>query len=138
MSYDIVSDSELLARFIVFKRWIRPADQTVKQNAFLPPSDLKLSVTRHLNISKTDIWNIGEQTVGKPPRELRGRADIEAIDVRKQNLDVESQPVDRNPNHANIVDWTDSKDAQKIRALAIAEKATFVAYHSKRKVPISK
>ena len=46
-----VTADELLARFITDKDWFR-ADLTIRQDAFIPPKDLQLSVTRHLNLSE--------------------------------------------------------------------------------------
>ena len=53
-----IGDAELLARFILFRDWIR-ADGTVKADAFVPPSDLQLSVTRHLRLHDAELWRRG-------------------------------------------------------------------------------
>ena len=125
---NFVSPSELLARYITSSRWFRRQDQTVKQDAFIPPeSPLELSVTRHLNLSENDIWNIGREIATGQLRNLHGRADVETFHVTAQSLNVVPQPVLNNPNHANIVGWPPDKDARKMRALEIARAARFVA-----------
>ena len=118
-----VSKDELLARFIVYHRWVRK-DNTIRSDAFMPDENLETSVTRHLGISEEDIWNIGKLTVDKPPRKLLGRSDVKAADVRMQLLDVEPREEEGNPNHANIVDWSDKTDMQKSCAQLIAAAAS--------------
>ena len=125
---DSVAYNELLARYITASRWFRKQDQTVKQDAFIPPdSPLELSVTRHLNLIENDIWTIGKKIAGSISRTLHGRADVETFHVIAQHLNVVPQPVPDNPNHANIVDWPSDKDVRKMRALEIARVARFVA-----------
>lgn len=126
MNWNLVTDNEKLARFIVFKRWIGE-NSRVKQDAFMPPPDLELSVTRHINITDLDIWNIGRLVVGPPPRQLYGRADVEVIHVRNQNLDVKPSPLADNHNHAHIINWPSDKHERKMRAIEIAAKASFIA-----------
>jgi hypothetical protein len=124
---DSVAPNELLARYITSSKWIRKQDQTVKQDAFIPPEDpLELSVTRHINLAENNIWSIGKEIARSIPRTLHGRADVETGHVVAQELRVVSQPVPENPNHAIIIDWPLEKDARKMRALAIAQKAQFV------------
>ena len=125
---DSVSSNELLARYITSSKWFRRQDQTVKQDAFIPPeSPLELSVTRHLNLPENDIWSIGRRIATSISRTLHGRADVETSHVLAQSLNVVPQPVPDNPNHANIVGWSSDKDVRKMRALEIARVARFVA-----------
>jgi hypothetical protein len=49
-----IDEAELLMRFVLRRQWIR-RNGTVKQDAFIPPSDLELSVTRHIGLSDDDI-----------------------------------------------------------------------------------
>jgi hypothetical protein len=121
-----VASIEQLARFIVFSGWIRRSDQTVKQDAFIPPPDLELSVTRHKNLSERELWRIGQRVADARPAKLHGRADIRAANVRQQALDVEPNPVPGNPNHANVIGWPADKPAQKIIAQELAAKAHFL------------
>lgn len=123
-----VASSELLARYITASKWFRKQDQTVKQDAFIPPDEpLELSVTRHLNLNENDIWTIGKKIAGSISRTLHGRADVETAHVMAQQLNVVPHPVLDNPNHANIVGWSSDKDVRKMRALEIARVARFVA-----------
>ena len=132
MNFDPVSNSEFLTRFIVRHDWVRKKDNHIYPAAFMPPKNLKLSVTRLLHISQKDIWNLGQQVVQRrqiierQQFRLYGRADIEALNVRNQNLDIEPQPQLDNPNHANIINWPESKDKQNIIAMEIAVSARFV------------
>jgi hypothetical protein len=121
-----VAPDELLARYITSSKWLHMRDQTVTQNAFIPP-DSELSVTRHLGLTERAIWIIGEKIVESTPRSLHGRADVETSHVIAQRLNVVPKPEDGNPNHANIINWPPDKDARKMCALEIARAAHFVA-----------
>ncbi len=122
-----VAPNELLARYITSSKWFRKEDQTVKQDAFIPPeSPLELSVTRHLNLAENNIWTIGKKIAGSISRTLHGRADVETSHVIAQQLNVVPHPVQDNPNHANIVGWSSDKDVRKMRAMEIARVARFV------------
>lgn len=119
-----VTDDEVLARFITVKEWVR-ADQTVRQNAFIPPRDLNLSVTRHLGLSETEIWTIGQSVVDtiatKTKAALHGRADISVRQVSQQKpLRTVSAPLSDNLNHAHITDWPLEKSARKNLAQKLA------------------
>jgi len=121
-----IAPDELLARYITSSKWLHKQDQTVTQNAFIPP-DSALSVTRHLGLTERAIWIIGEKIVESTPRSLHGRADVKTSHVIAQRLNVVPQPVDGNPNHANIINWPPDKNARKMCALEIARVAHFVA-----------
>lgn len=121
-----VAPDELLARYIIYSKWIRSSNQTVKPDAFIP-LDSELSVTRHLGLTERAIWIIGEKIVERIHRYLHGRADVETSHVIAQHLKVVPQPEDGNPNHANIINWPPDKDARKMCALEIARAAHFVA-----------
>lgn len=121
-----VTDDEQLARFILFSKWIRRADQTVRPDAFIPHPYPDLSVTRHKNLSDRELWQIGQAVAKARPAKLYGRADLRAADVRRYALDVESKPEPGNPNHANVIDWPVEKSAQKSIAQQIASGCRFV------------
>jgi hypothetical protein len=132
---DAVAPNEPLARYIVYSKWIRNSDHTIKPNAFIPP-DTDLSVTRHLQLTEESLWKIGSTIASgmHPKRSLYGRADVEAHSVFAQNLKVLPDPVEpdnrdhpnHNPNHANITNWPLEKDVKKMCALEIAKAASFV------------
>lgn len=123
-----VSLNERLARFVLFSRWIRKSGplKTVKPDAFIPHPYTDLSVTRHKNLKENELWRIGQVIADTRPATLYGRADLSAEAVRRQSLNVEAKPVPGNLNHASIVGWPADKPAQKIIALKLAAKSSFV------------
>jgi hypothetical protein len=122
---------ELLARFITASRWIRP-DDTIRQDAFIPPRDLQLSVTRHDDLSENELWAIGDDVAKKVlQNELataHGRADVQLQHVLQQKLWAELAPIPGNPNHVHIVGWPEEKSARKNRAQQLAAAAGKVVY----------
>jgi len=74
----ILADDETLARFVLKREWVRKAHNTIKQDAFIPPKDLQLSVTRHTGISTEKLIEIGKSVASKTSLDFLGRADIEA------------------------------------------------------------
>ena len=125
-----ITADELLARFVTVDKWLR-ADRTLRQDAFIPPRDLQLSVTRHINLSEADLWSIGQRVadqVAKTPKApLHGRADIRARQVSAQKLITEAAPVPDNRNHAHLTGWPNEKPAQKIIAQELAAAAVYRA-----------
>jgi hypothetical protein len=120
-----VADDEWLARFIRFSKWIRHSNNTVRQDAFIPPPDLELSVFRHLDLTEEQLWQCGEEIVGiRPEATLHGRADLQAKVVRDQTLEV--LPDARSKNHAVIIDWPHDKSKQKIIAIQLAAQCRYV------------
>lgn len=122
----IVTDDELLARFVLFSRWVRE-DRSLRPESFMPPPNSELSVTRHFVLSESALWQIGQATADARPATLYGRADFEAADARRQKLQVHSAPLRENRNHANITGWPPDKPGQKIIAQELAASARFVA-----------
>jgi len=91
----------------------------------MPPPDLKLSVFRIDGISESEIWEIGLKEVIESmsePRSMHGRADIEAVNILKNNLQID--PDNTPPRHANIIGWPELKEEQKSIAQEIAAKAS--------------
>ncbi|MCE5340285.1 MAG: hypothetical protein LLF92_04050 [Planctomycetaceae bacterium] len=123
---DFVANDELLARYILHSNRVR-ADRTVKPDAFIPPDNLELSVTRHINFTEDDIWNAGKEVARCSSRRLYGRADVKTEHLKNNNLDVKPHPIENNPNHANIIGWPLEKNARKMIALEIANAARFIA-----------
>lgn len=119
--------AELLARFVLFSRWKRK-DGSVKKDAFIPQNS-ELSVTRHLNLSEQNIWNIGVRVAYASNRTLYGRADLKASNVIDQKLTVVPEPDNdnNNPNHANISNWPQDKNKRIAIALEFACSAHFVS-----------
>lgn len=127
---DQVALDELLARFVMFRDWVR-SDQTIKQDAFFPPKDLHLSVTRHLQLSEQELWSVGELAVEARSsirsKSLVGRADVIARIVSQHGLRTEAAPEPSNPNHADVIGWPTEKAAQKMIATELAREANFIA-----------
>lgn len=126
----IIVDTECVARFVLRQDWIR-ADGTIRQDAFLPPKDLNLSVTRHRTLSEDEIWSHGNNVIKNhkdPKVQLVGRADIDVGTIRRQNLDVVEAWQEKNPEHAHIVNWPNAKPDQKKLALELAAAAKYSAY----------
>ena len=124
MIQSLILDSELLARFILFGRWIR-ADGTVRQDAFIPDERLELSVTRCSRVPEKEIWNIAKDIAKISGRNLHGRADVGVAVVRSNNLEVKSTPQNGNAHHADVVNWPARKDEQKMKAMALADESSF-------------
>lgn len=121
-----VADAEQLARFVMTRRWVR-AEGTVRPDAFMPPPDLNLSVTRHGTLSPENLWSRGYQVAQSQGKALLGRADLRAENVRRSLLDVVGFPVPNNPEHAHIVSWPPDKPTQKSLAQSLAAAAAFQA-----------
>ena len=118
---------ELLARFVMFSRWIK-SDGTPKPDAFLPPRDLNLSVTRHSGLSREQLWDRGRTVAAGREKPLLGRADLSAASARDSgapHLDVVAAPLPENAQHAHIIGWPHDKSRQKMLALKLAEVARF-------------
>jgi hypothetical protein len=123
-----VGDDEWLARFIVHKSCIR-SDDTVKPIAFIPYKWVEMSVTRHLGLLESEVWEAGEMVAQKRNTALVGRADNLAVTYRNCGLSVVATPQADNPNHADVIDWPAEKDAQMMLALVIAESTRYTPNH---------
>ncbi len=126
-----INDHEIIARYITSKHWFSRKKNIVKPRAFMPPPNLELSVFRIENLSDPEIWKIGfKQVINKmkQPKILRGRADIQAINILEANLQID--PDNTPPRHANITSWPDQKEEQKSIAQELAAKASLNLYAS--------
>lgn len=119
-----VTDEEFLARFVLFRGWIRSSDGQIKPDAFIPYPYPDLSVTRHIGLSVEEIWQIGQKVADVRPATLYGRADLQAVHVKRQSLRI--VPTAEPKNHANVTGWPKDKPAQKIIAQELAAAAHYV------------
>lgn len=119
-----VLEDEWIARFILFRDWIRKSGPSVRPDAFIPHPYPNLSVTRRKDLSEAELWQIGQEIADKRPATLYGRADLQAISVIKKSLRIVPTPEPK--NHANITGWPADKPSQKIIAQEIAAEARFV------------
>ena len=117
-----VASNEWLARFILQSSHLRQ-DRTVRPDAFIPHPYPDLSVTRRLELTETQLWEIGKAVAESIPKKLHGRADIRAEVFEKQKLRVLAAPDADNPNHANVTGWPGEKSAQKSLAQEISAEA---------------
>ena len=121
-----LSDDEMLARFVLKKEWLRKVDGTIKQDAFIPPKDLQLSVTRHAGISTGQLIETGKTVAAETSLEFLGRADFKARAVVKNALKAVAWPLAKNQNHAHVIGWPADKEARKTIAQELAAAAKFV------------
>jgi hypothetical protein len=121
-----VAAEEQLARYILYSKHVRASDLTIRPDAFIPHPYLELSVTRHLECAEGEIWSIGQAVASKQGKTLYGRADVGTRVCLDQRLDVNAAPLPGNPNHANITGWPASKPHQKILAMVIAARSSYL------------
>ena len=125
-----VDPQELLARYVFSRSHVSRQTQRVKAGAFMPPSNLEFSVTRHRDATEAEIWAVGRNVAAATERSLYGRGDVLAATYDSLELKVVAAPdfSKQNPNHANVVGWpVNDKPAQKLIAEEIAAVAKFVA-----------
>ena len=124
-----VDSQEMLARYVFSKSHISREKRRIKPNAFMPPMNLELSVTRHRDTTEAEIWTIGDDTAAKTNRTLYARGDVLTATYCSQKLQVLAAPElsMNNPNHANVVGWPENdKAAVKLIAMELAAVANFV------------
>jgi hypothetical protein len=120
-----VSEDELLARYILRKEFVR-SDGTLKPDPFIPYRDTKLSVTRHMGLSEATIWGLGEEIARHQQKTLYGRGDASVRVYLHERLQVVPDPVEGNPNHANVSNWPADKPSQKAIALEIVKSVRYL------------
>jgi len=122
-----VESDELLARYIYSSRHFSRESRRVKAAAFLPPGDGKESATRHREATEAELWQVGHAGGAKRGQTLYGRSDVLAATCESQRLKVEADPIENNPNHANVVGWPmNDKPACKLIAEELAVAAKFI------------
>ncbi len=119
-----IANTEKLARYVTQSGQFRKSDHTVKQDLFIPHPRPELSLTRHLNATEAEIWEIGIHVSKQMNRNLYGRSDIQAIDCKIDSLNVVEKPIPNNSNHADIEGWPSQKQDQKAIALKLAASAS--------------
>jgi len=107
----IVSDHELVSRFLFHRTDFSIEKRRVNPRALMPRSDGKTSVFRILGLRGRRIWQIGDIFVrphrGKP---APARADLQAGNVSRIGLRLE--PGRWPPRHADIAGWPPEKHAK--------------------------
>jgi hypothetical protein len=119
-----VASDETVARYVLYSRHVR-ADQTVRADAFIPHPYPDMSVTRHYLATEAELWQVGENIASGRGLTLYGRGDVQVEAIRGQNLEIVPDPIDGNPNHANVTNWPAEKAEQKIIAAELAKRADY-------------
>ena len=117
------SPDDRLSRFIRSERHVAETKHLVKLNAFMPPSDKRLSVFHTHNINEYQIWKLADEHL-PADKSIRLRADISVINVGQADLNIDWNY--RPKYHVDIVGWPDGKDDQKARALELAKNAKLI------------
>lgn len=95
----------------------------------MPPPDLNLSVTRHIGLSKEELWRIGKDVVGEIGQKrtslLCGRADL-SVESIPLPLKVEPAALPNNRNHAHVTGWPTDKPSKKNLAQHLAAVAHYL------------
>ena len=106
----VVGLNESLGRYLPEKSYFSTLKNSVLPKAFMPPSDLRLSVFRIDGLKLEEIWEIGQTeviNVMTQPKILHGMAKIKVSKVREQKLEIDP---DNDPiRHANIIGWPQEK-----------------------------
>ncbi|NOX43265.1 MAG: hypothetical protein GXP19_05980 [Gammaproteobacteria bacterium] len=119
----IVGSDEPITRFVVEKSYFRKGDLTPKPKAFYPDRYATLSVSRVIELDDNRIWDIGYEFAEVRGKPLLGRIDIIAEHFYDNNLDFD--PDNNPPRHANVVDWPDEKQEWMSAAQDLAANAEF-------------
>jgi hypothetical protein len=114
-----IPSGEMVIRFI-FGKHIRQ-DRSIRRQAFMPPKNGELSVTRKAGLTEEQIWAVGEQARGGRDESLKGRADLLAGIFAGQGLRVEAAPTGENPRHANVVKWPEGERERRDIADRVAQ-----------------
>ncbi|MDP1592204.1 MAG: hypothetical protein Q8M07_30870 [Prosthecobacter sp.] len=71
------------------------ADGTLKPDPFMPYKWVELSVTRHLGLEESEIWQAGQIVADETGNTLQGRADVQAqVYVRHKGCAKGDRPHD--------------------------------------------
>jgi hypothetical protein len=110
---------ERLSRYIVERSHIRPSNQTVKYNAFMPPSHGRLSVFQTTGLVESDVWQLGHEYVAPARRKpILARADLNSLTVYEEDLTVVATPT-THPRHTDITGW-DMSTRTRLQATKLA------------------
>ena len=123
---NIVNPTESLGRYLTQKTHFHRRDNAVRTLAFMPPTNLRLSVFRIDGLKLDEVWGIGQKEVIDvlpQTKTLYGMADIKASKVRAFDLEIE--PSDTPPRHADIYGWPE-KAKHKSVAQQLAAEATLI------------
>ncbi len=119
----IVNPNESLGRYLKEKTGYFSTDRnSVLPRAFMPPTNLRLSVLRIDGLKLDEVWEIGQKEVIDvlpQPKTLYGMADIKASKVREFELEIE--PSNIPPRHADICGWPEKAKIKSVAQQLAAE-----------------
>jgi len=121
-----VSPDESLGRFLTQSKHFARIKNEVKPKAFMPPINLRLSVSRIHGLALEEIWDIGLAVIldMREQKTLYGVADIKAKTVEKEKLTILP---DKLPSlHANVVGWPEDVAEQMSIAQELAAEAKLI------------
>lgn len=127
---DFIDNSEKIGRFIFSSDHFSFVSNRVKYGAFLPAKDNKVSVYRINKYTENEISELDKQFVSGKRNDgkiSKARADLFAIEIRKSQLDIISEPTPHK-DHANIEGYTSDKSAQKLKAIELASHARLISH----------
>lgn len=119
----VVSPNESLGRYLTEHGHFARTKNEVRFKAFMPPSNLRLSVCRIEGLQIDEIWNEGQKVILAMPQRktLYGVADIKAGIVKRETLEINP---DKLPSrHANIIGWPEAPAKQMSIAQTLAAEA---------------
>ena len=114
-----------IARFANLQH-VRPSNNSLQHNLFLPPKSLKLSVFNISELQSDQIWELGDMYVAPSRGTVIGRADLTGNQIAEKGLKIEeaSPP----PRHMDIIGWPEEKE----KRLTIAKSLTLQSIFIKR------
>jgi hypothetical protein len=122
----------VLTRFLKGKSHFSVDKRMIKQGAFVPPPDRRLSCFRIGSLGADAIWRLADENKITTPsgRPVDGRADLPLSSVAATAAETR-QPIqadldDLPPRHVSIFGWPEDKDAQMIVAQSLCRRATLV------------
>jgi hypothetical protein len=120
----VVSSDERISRFIFYQRHIKGGE--ISAAAFLPSRTTQdTSVYRTNRCSEKKVWLLGNlfvEGLRRDGRTIVARGDVISKAVFDQNLKIVST-THPHPRHAVICNWPGDKFRQRIKAMALAQKA---------------
>ena len=120
----VITEEEVLSRFINSDSHYRKEKKRVLYGAFLPTRNGETSVFRTSGLTEGAIWSLAQEQLDLPSgRRIHGRGDVEARGVRSTGLRAEPE-VSTHHLHANILGWPSEKEKQRLFAGELALKAT--------------
>jgi hypothetical protein len=116
---------EQLSRFIRSRGHYSPENNRVKHSALLPMFNdqtqrYETSVFYTDNLTENEIWQLGKTHIDNPAVKARGDFNDAVATGNNLQVDFNNTPA----RHADIINWPDKKDEQKLVALKIAPKCS--------------